>query len=146
MALAESKFCKSFASKIIMNNQTQTDQILVGIAKFEDELKKVVRRVDQIQKSVDILYQDREILEDMQGSIQALKEVLLHNRQHMETAVKDVKAEVIEQGAKVEDKVNQMKDSVQDNLTGLVQNIEQKSVVIVKEGFFKKFSRFLKRM
>lgn len=127
-----------------MDNQSQTDQILVGIAKFEDELKKVVRRVDQIQKSVDILYQDREILEDMQGSIQALKEVLLHNRQHMDTAVKDVKAEVIEQGAKVEDKVNQMKNSVQDNLTGLVQNIEQKSVVFVKEGFFKKFARFLK--
>lgn len=145
MALAESKFYKSFASKVTMENQSQTDQILVGIAKFEDELKKVVRRVDQIQKSVDILYQDREILEDMQGSIQALKEVLLHNRQHMDTAVKDVKAEVIEQGAKVEDKVNQMKDSVQDNLTGLVQNIEQKSVVVVKEGFFKKFSKLLLR-
>jgi L-lysine 2,3-aminomutase len=127
-----------------MDNQSQIDQILVGIAKFEDELKKVVRRVDQIQKSVDILYQDREILEDMQGSIQALKEVLLHNRQHIDNAVKDVKAEVIEQSAKVEDKVNQMKDSVQDNLTGLVQNIEQKSVVVVKEGFFKKFAKLLR--
>lgn len=144
MALAESKFYKSSASKITMDNQSQIDQILVGIAKFEDELKKVVRRVDQIQKSVDILYQDREILEDMQGSIQALKEVLLHNRQHIDTVVKDVKAEVIEQGAKVENKVNQMKDSVQNNLTGLVQNIEQKSVVVVKEGFFKKFAKLLR--
>lgn len=144
MALAEGKFCKNSASKITMDNQSQIDQILVGIAKFEDELKKVVRRVDQIQKSVDILYQDREILEDMQGSIQALKEVLLHNRQHIDTVVKDVKAEVIEQGAKVEDKVNQMKDTVQDNLTGLVQNIEQKSVVVVKEGFFKKFAKLLR--
>ncbi len=145
MALAEGEFCKSSASKINMDNQSQTDQILVGIAKFEDELKKVVRRVDQIQKSVDILYQDREILEDMQGSIQALKEVLLHNRQHIDTVVKDVKAEVIEQGAKVEDKVNQMKDTVQDNMSGLVQNIEQKSVFVVKEGFFKKFRKFLLR-
>lgn len=127
-----------------MENQSQIDQMIVGIAKFEDELKKGVRRVDQIQKSVDILYQDREILEDMQGSIQALKEVLLHNRQHIDNAVKDVKAEVIEQGAKVEDKVNQMKDTVHDNLTGLVQNIEQKSVVVVKEGFFKKFAKLLR--
>lgn len=145
MALAESQCCKSIASKITMEKQSQVDQILAGLSKFEDELKKVVRRVDQIQKSVDILYQDREILEDMQGSIQALKEVLLHNRQHMDTVVKDVKAEVIEQGTKVEDKVQEMNDSVQDNLTGLVKNIEQKSTFLIKEGFFKKFSKFLLR-
>ncbi len=122
------------------------EEVQIVLARLEDEIKKVIRRVDGLQKSVDLLYQDREILEDMQGSIKSLQEVLLYSRQHVDNAVKDVKAEVIEQGFKVEEKVQAVKTSVEDNISGLVQNIEKKkNVFLIKEGLFKKFSRFLLR-
>lgn len=122
------------------------EEVQIVLARLEDEIKKVIRRVDGLQKSVDLLYQDREILEDMQGSIKSLQEVLLYSRQHVDNAVKDVKAEVIEQGFKVEEKVQAVKMSVEENISGLVQNIEKKkNVFVIKEGIFKKFSRFLLR-
>lgn len=126
--------------------QLQNEQLQLEISRLSDEFKKLIRRVDGLQKSVDLLYQDREILEDMQGSIKALQEVLLYNRQHIDNAVKEVKAEVIEQGLKVEDKVEKVKTTVEDNISGLLQNIEKKkNVILIKEGLFRKFSRFLLR-
>jgi predicted nucleic acid-binding Zn-ribbon protein len=126
-------------AKDSQNQNNSLEELKLAFIRLEDELKKVVRRVDSVQKSVDLLYEDRSILEDLQGSIQSFKEILLHNRHHVDSAVKDVKAEVIEQGIRV-------KESVEDNISGLVQNIEQKdNVVIIKEGIFKKFKRFLIR-
>lgn len=122
------------------------EEVQIALVRLEDVIKKVIRRIDGLQKSVDLLYQDREILEDMQGSIKSLQEVLLYSRQHVDNAVKDVKAEVIEQGFKVEEKVQAVKTTVEDNISGLVQNIEKKkNVILIKEGLFKKFARFLLR-
>lgn len=122
------------------------EEVQIALVRLEDVIKKVIRRIDGLQKSVDLLYQDREILEDMQGSIKSLQEVLLYSRQHVDNAVKDVKAEVIEQGFKVEEKVQAVKTTVEDNISGLVQNIEKKkNVILIKEGIFQKFSRFLLR-
>ena len=127
-------------------NLMENEQIQLELSRLSDAFNKLIRRVDGLQKSVDLLYQDREILEDMQGSIKSLQEVLLYSRQHVDNAVKDVKAEVIEQGLKVEEKVQSVKETVQDNITGLVQNIEKKkNVIVVKEGLFKKFKGFLFR-
>jgi len=120
----------------------ENEQIQLELSRLSDAFNKLIRRVDGLQKSVDLLYQDREILEDMQGSIKSLQEVLLYSRQHVDNAVKDVKAEVIEQGLKVEEKVQSVKETVEDNITGLVQNIEKKkNVIVVKEGLFKKFKK-----
>lgn len=114
--------------------------------KMGDEFAKLTRRIEQLQNSVDLLYEDRSILEDMQAGLRALQEVLLHNRKHIDNAVKDMKAEVIEQGLKVEDKVDSVKESVEDNISDLVQNIEkQENVVLIKEGMLKKFKRFITR-
>lgn len=79
----------------------ENEQIQLEFSRLSDAFNKLIRRVDGLQKSVDLLYQDREILEDMLGSIKSLQEVLLYSRQHVDNAVKDVKAEVIEQGLKV---------------------------------------------
>jgi len=120
----------------------ENEQIQLELSRLSDAFNKLIRRVDGLQKSVDLLYQDREILEDMQGSIKSLQEVLLYSRQHVDNAVKDVKAEVIEQSLKVEEKVQSVKETVEDNITGLVQNIEKKkNVIVVKEGLFKKFKK-----
>lgn len=122
------------------------DNISYSFAKLGDEFAKLTRRIEQLQKSLDLLYEDRSILEDMQAGIRALQEVLLHNRKHMDNVVKDVKAEVIEQGMKVEDKVDSVKETVEDNISDLVQNIEkQENVVLIKEGLLKKFKRFIAR-
>jgi len=132
----------------------EIDELKVRIFKLEDLIDKVVRRQDSIQKSLDLIYNDREILEDIQGSIRALHEVSLHSRQHVDNKVDDVKAEVREQGLKVEERVEKIKNSmeqnatdtiktVEDNIGGLVQNIEKKKTIIVKEGLFTTFRKLL---
>ena len=70
---------------------TGTDLRLSAI---EEELKKVTRRQDEIQKSVDLLFQDRTILEDLVGSVGHLKEIILQNQEHQDTKGNSLKADI----------------------------------------------------
>lgn len=123
-------------------NKQQTE---LGIAQLTDELKKVVRRVDTLQKSVDLLYQDRTILEDMQASITSLKEVLLTSRQHQDLMTKDLKFDVKEVGDKVEAKIDEVKENVRTNVGTMVESIEKKKTIVVKESWFNRLKNVLKR-
>ena len=103
--------------------EEQTDETSLSLSLLQDEINKLSRRVDTVQKTVDLLYQDRSILEDMQGAIRSVQEVLLHNRQHTESAIKDVKQEVIESQVKTESKLQEMKTVVDDGVGVLVKEI-----------------------
>jgi len=110
----------------------ETVTLIVKISKLEDEVKKVVRRQDEIQKAVDLLFADREILEDLQASVQALKEIIIQNQQHQDTARTLVQADV---------KV--MTDEVRD----MKENIEDKTVIVKSKdkNLFNKLFKFFKR-
>ena len=113
-------------------SKDETVNLSVKISKLEDEVKKVVRRQDEIQKSVDLLFQNSEILEDMQGSIQALKEIIIQNQQRQDNTRTSLQADVRAVGDGVED----VKSSISDN------------IVIVKtknKSFLDKLTRLFKR-
>jgi len=102
------------------------------LSKLEDELKKVIRRTDEIQKSVDLLFQNSEILEDLQGSVQHLKEIIVQNQQHQDNARNSLQADVRTTAQGMED----VKTSLADN------------TMIVKtknKGLFDKLSKLFKR-
>ena len=109
--------------------------IQLEIAKLGDEVKKVVRRQDELQKSLDLLFADREIMEDMQGSIKHLQEIILQNQVHQDNGQKDLKAEIREAGAIVEDKVHEIK-----------KEIGEKTVIVKSktENIFMKIKSMLK--
>ena len=113
-------------------SKDETVTLIVKISKLEDEVKKVVRRQDEIQKAVDLLFADREILEDLQASVQALKEIIIQNQQHQDTARTLVQADV---------KV--MTNEVRD----MKENIEDKTVIVKSKdkNLFNKLFKFFKR-
>ena len=110
----------------------ETVTLIVKVSKLEDAVKKVVRRTDEIQKAVDLLFADREILEDLQASVQALKEIIIQNQQHQDTARTLVQADV---------KV------MTDEVRGMKENIEDKTVIVKSKnkGFLDKLTRLFKR-
>lgn len=77
-------------------SKTELQDLGVKLSKLEEEIKKVTRRLDETQKSVDLLFKDREILEDIQGSISHLKEIIVQNQQHQDVKHEDIKSDIQE--------------------------------------------------
>jgi hypothetical protein len=107
-----------------------------------DELKKLSRRVDTLQKSVDLLSEDRTILEDLLGRITSVGEILQANRQHQDLKTKDIKADIQDVQNTVEKTANEMQNVVQENVGALVTEVANKKVILKKkEHWWNKFKR-----
>ena len=90
--------------------------IELELGKISDELKKVTRRINDLQKSVDLLYKDREILEDLQGSVRKLQELQLNARQHSDTVAQDIKFEIKDSQIKTEDKIEEKVEQAKEDI------------------------------
>jgi len=117
----------------------------LSLDKIEDELKKIVRRQEVMQKSLDTLYEDRGILEDLQGQMRNLQEQFQLNRQNSERRNQDVKYEIQNVQDKVQDSMAEMGDKVEQNIGTLVKEIKTKDVVVVKESFLQRIKHLLKK-
>ena len=73
----------------------------MGNLKIQDELSKVNRRLERLEKGLDILNSDREILEDVVGRLTALEEQTRLTRQHDNAVRKDIKEEINTSGDRV---------------------------------------------
>jgi hypothetical protein len=86
--------------------------------KVEDELAKITRRLDSLQKQLDLLNNDRNIFEDIQGRLTALEEQWRLTRKNDNEVRKDIKEEINISGdrvvAAVETKVEELQPMVQD--------------------------------
>jgi hypothetical protein len=139
-------------SKVIKESE---QRIMLKLDAVLEEVKKCVRRVDQLQKTSDLIYEDRNILEDMQASITALREGIHVNQQHQERVARDVKAEVIERGLevkekvenvekKVEQKVDQVADTTNTILNGIAKEAKKNGGSVKRNfliDFIKKFQK-----
>jgi len=90
-----------------MKNTNLTDQIL-------NKIKIIADRLDSIEKTIQFINSEREILEDIRTSHIALKELLLNQRQHFDNKVDDVKSEVTIQGIKTKDKLEETQEQVEN--------------------------------
>lgn len=94
-----------------------TDDILrqekiLSLRNINEELSRLNRRIDEMQKSLDSLFADRKILEELLGSIAHLKELVLSNQKHQDNLQKDVKAEVIDTKLEMKDKVTELQEDL----------------------------------
>jgi chromosome segregation ATPase len=112
--------------------------------RLEDEIKKNSRRIETMQKSLDLLYEDRSILEDIVAKLNTLLEQFQLNRNRSEKQTQDIKFEVQEVKDKVEDKIGDVGNTVEKNIGTLVSEMKQKQVVTIKEGFFAKIKKLIK--
>jgi hypothetical protein len=104
--------------------------------KVEDELGKLSRRMDDLKKTIDTLYQDREILEDIQGRLTALEEQSRLTRQHDIESKKDIKYEINKAGdktaAKVETGIQQVQAIIESGKT--VKKVKKNLLEKIKSG------------
>lgn len=108
------------------------DILEVHFAKMTDEFKKSHRDMDQLQKTVDLLYKEREIMEDTQGSIQSFKELSIHNRNHQDNAIKGVKTDI-----------NQVKEAVELKIDEVKNIMDDHTVIVKKKGLFDMIKKML---
>lgn len=108
--------------------------------KVEDELKKIVRRLDDIEsnqeklaKRMDLLYEDRNIFETIQGKLTQFEEQFKLSRQHDETVRRDIKEEVNIVG----DKVKAVVETAAEGLRPLVRSRKGDT----KESWWKRLGR-----
>lgn len=78
-----------------------------------DELEKITRRLNGLQKQLDLLNGDREIFETIQGRLTSLEEQWKLTRQHDHAAQKDLKEEVNIVGDKVKAAVESSIEGIQ---------------------------------
>ena len=116
-----------------------TDAKLESLMGLRDELEKIERNIHTLQKTIDSFSTDRDILEDIVAAITGLREMLAFNRQHQENLVKDVKNEISDTSAKVEERVRNIHTAVDEKVEGVVDDIKGKNIVLVREGLLSKF-------
>lgn len=85
-----------------------------------------------MQKTLDLLFADRDILEDIQGRLTAVETRLSLNNQHSETVRKDIKEEINIAGDRTVAEMKDKLDEVQDI-------IEKKKVITVKKPWWKRW-------
>lgn len=91
-----------------------------------DELKRLSRRVEEVSKTVELQYKDRDILEDILNRLGAVETALHMNREHQTEMQKETTANIKKVEFSVEDKVAEVKDSITDKtimVTAKNQNI-----------------------
>ena len=86
-----------------------------------NELKRIARRLDGVQKSIDFLSADREILEDVLGRLTALEDQSKLTRKHNDDVKKDIK-----------DEVNKVEEAVGAKVDEINIKIDDKTVVETK--------------
>jgi methyl-accepting chemotaxis protein len=124
--------------------QHEVSQMKLAFEKMVDSNAAVVRRIETLQHSVDLVYQDRTIFEDVLAAVRSVQDVLLTNRRHQDLATHDLKADVQEVHDKVEktkkdviNKVEDVKDSFEENTNELIEQVSKKKELF-KEKFWKK--------
>ncbi|MEM3077632.1 MAG: hypothetical protein QXW38_08465 [Candidatus Nitrosotenuis sp.] len=113
--------------------------ILIRMERLEKEVDNLTRRINTLQKSVDLVYEDRSILEDINSQVVSLKQLVIDHQRHIDTSVKDVKADVGETKIAVESKV-------EEKINNLIAGIKSKKVLVVRDSLLDKLKKFLLRV
>ena len=111
-----------------------SDEKTLTIAKISESINKLSRKIDGIEKYLELIYKERELLDELLASNSMIKEFILSSRQHQENLTRDVKLEVQEVQSKVEDKVDE-----------IGQQLEKKKIIkIPDKGIFKRILWWLR--
>lgn len=118
-----------------MTNNTGLD-----ILRINEKITDIERRLNNAEKYLELIYKDRELLVEVQGSVAHLKSMMVSNQEHQNNTAKDIKADVNEVQFTVESAVAEVKDTVKESTSNLVTNIAKKENLIdrLRNKLFKK--------
>ena len=74
------------------------------------------RKLDKLQKNIDILDSDRQLLENIQIKLTAIQETLTLSRQHDDSVKKDLKEDINIIGDRMEKKVEEKVGAIDDKI------------------------------
>lgn len=112
--------------------------------RLEDEIKKVVRRQDTMQKSLDLLYEDRNILEDLVNKMNSLSEAVSRIRERYDKNTAEIKQEMTENKEHFAIKVEEAGEQISDRLGEVVDTLAGKRIIEIRPGFIKRIRAKLK--
>ena len=79
-----------------------------------DELAKMNRRFDDLNKKVDTMNRDRDVFENIQGRLTSMEQQMQLTREHDRGVAQDIKAEVNVTADEVKDKVAEIKQAIEN--------------------------------
>lgn len=114
------------------------------LEKIEDEIAKVVRRQEEQSKTLDVMDKDREIMEDGLGVMRTVHQLLRDIRDHQYAANRnlDTKLQAVE--GKIDQNPDDIKKIVSANMESFIEVVEKSKKVVVKNGWFDRFSRWIR--
>ena len=116
-----------------------TDQSNLQILRINEKITDIERRLNSVEKYSELIYKDRELLVEIQGSVAHLKSMILANQGHQDNVSKDIKADIGDVQAKVVDKVDQVSDKINDKTVVIKTAEENRGNVLAKiKNMFKK--------
>lgn len=94
----------------------------------DDKLDKIIRRQDSLQNTMDLLYKDRELLEDIHTRLGMLTEALVSNKKHQTQVDENIKQEVASVKVVIEDKtviIKASEKSILERIWNAVRKIKK---------------------
>ena len=79
----------------------------LAVGKLTDEVKNWRRDVKDLKRDMEAIMDDRPILEDIQGSIRMLQELIIQNQAHQDDSKKRLVSDIKEVKNTVEDKLEE---------------------------------------
>lgn len=98
----------------------------------EDQHKQIIRRLESLEKNLEIVLKDRDMLEDIILRVDNLNNAILMNREKQHEVQKNISADIKDVQNAVEDKVSEVK-TIMDN----------KEVIKLDKSKFGKIKKFL---
>ena len=107
------------------------NKISLDISRINEKINEIERRLNSIDRVTELIYKDRDILSEIQGSIAQLKSIMISNQQHQDNSVKDIKSDIDDvqsiNEAKVDEVIQVMDDKtmlVKSNNHNIFENIK----------------------
>ncbi len=92
----------------------------------EDELANIKRRLESLQKTLDLLYQDRNMMEDIVSRLQMVENALHLNKEHQTEVQQDIKQEINSVKDSIGEKTVILKGTSRNYLSELWEGIKGK--------------------
>ena len=109
-----------------MVDQIPTEPTVEEKIPVDDQLANITRRLDSLQKTLDLLYQDRNMLEDIVSRVKMVENALHLNKEHQTEVQQDIKHEVASVKDAITEKTVIVKTEDMNIFRQLWQNIKGK--------------------
>lgn len=88
-----------------MTNDIRFKKIEDAIENISKDLREIVRRLDSQDRYLELIYKDRELLNDVREGQAGLRQRVLDHAEHVESIVKDSEAEITKKVVETQDVV-----------------------------------------